>query len=237
VRGVFDCSNSGVIISNPTGARKTEVHVPKSFYALKKPKPCNETVFFPERCTERQAHLALWRLKVKVLFCPTLFDFRNSTAFCKAHRLHLSVLVNETARRIVEYWQANAEVSGDKPVPVPLCPIQISHQLTWNGNRVSVVRGQRLPELRHVHVTVFKEIKQHFQWQTSFEFLYCAICLVCWSICVSQTHSFWRWRQYVSPKRSGNYTAPTKTEETAVVCVTTAMKSWNLTYNTWHNAK
>jgi len=68
-----------------------------------------------------------------------------------------------------------------------------------------------------VYVAALKEIKQHFKWQSSFEFLYREICLVCWSICVSQTHSFWRWRQYVSPKRRGNYTAQSKTEETAVV--------------------
>jgi len=129
VRGIFDCSNNGVIISNPTGARKTEVHVPMSFYALKKPKPCNETVFYWERCTECKAHLTLWML----------FDFRKSAAFCKARSLHLSVLVNENERGIVEYWQAKTEVCGDKPAPVPRCPTQILHKLTWNGNWVSVV--------------------------------------------------------------------------------------------------
>jgi len=36
-----------------------------------------------------------------------------------------------------------------KPVPAPLYTTQISHKLSWNGNRVSVVRGQRLPELWH----------------------------------------------------------------------------------------
>jgi hypothetical protein len=33
---------------------------------------------------------------------------------------------------------------GEKPVPVPLCPPQISHGLTRNRTRASAVRGRRL---------------------------------------------------------------------------------------------
>jgi BMFP domain-containing protein YqiC len=33
---------------------------------------------------------------------------------------------------------------GEKPVPVPLCPPQISYGLTWDRTRASVVRGRRL---------------------------------------------------------------------------------------------
>jgi hypothetical protein len=33
---------------------------------------------------------------------------------------------------------------GEKPVPVPLCPPQISHRLTRDRTRASAVRGRRL---------------------------------------------------------------------------------------------
>jgi hypothetical protein len=33
---------------------------------------------------------------------------------------------------------------GEKPVPVPLCPPQISHGLTRDRTRASAVRGRRL---------------------------------------------------------------------------------------------
>lgn len=89
MREVFDCSNSGVIISNPTGAQKTKGNVPMSFYVLKKLKRCNETVFYSERCAERQARLAL--------------RFPKYTAFSKAHSLRLSVLVKGNERGIMEY--------------------------------------------------------------------------------------------------------------------------------------
>jgi hypothetical protein len=36
------------------------------------------------------------------------------------------------------------EVLGEKAVPVPLCPPQISHGLTWDRTRVSAVRVWRL---------------------------------------------------------------------------------------------
>jgi hypothetical protein len=42
------------------------------------------------------------------------------------------------------YWQAKAEVVGEKPVPVSLSPPQISHGLVWDKTRTSVVTGQRL---------------------------------------------------------------------------------------------
>ena len=35
------------------------------------------------------------------------------------------------------------EVLGEKLVPVPLCPPQIPHGLTWNRTRASAVRGLR----------------------------------------------------------------------------------------------
>jgi hypothetical protein len=33
---------------------------------------------------------------------------------------------------------------GENPVPVPLCPPQISHGLTWDQTQASVVTGQQL---------------------------------------------------------------------------------------------
>jgi hypothetical protein len=42
------------------------------------------------------------------------------------------------------YWQGKNEELGEKPVPVPLCPPQISHGLTQARNRASAVRGRRL---------------------------------------------------------------------------------------------
>jgi hypothetical protein len=41
-------------------------------------------------------------------------------------------------------WQGKTEALGEKPVPVPLCPPQISHGPTQNRTRSSTVRGRRL---------------------------------------------------------------------------------------------
>jgi hypothetical protein len=41
-------------------------------------------------------------------------------------------------------WQGKTEVLTEKIVPVPLCPSQISHQLTWDRTRASAVRCRRL---------------------------------------------------------------------------------------------
>jgi hypothetical protein len=41
-------------------------------------------------------------------------------------------------------WQGKAEVLGEKPVPMPLCPLQILHGLTRNRTRASAVGGRRL---------------------------------------------------------------------------------------------
>jgi hypothetical protein len=38
-------------------------------------------------------------------------------------------------------WQQKTEVLGKKPVPEPLCPLQIPHGLTWDRSRASVVGG------------------------------------------------------------------------------------------------
>jgi len=35
------------------------------------------------------------------------------------------------------------KVHGEKPIPVPLCPPKIQRHLTWNRNRVSMVKDKR----------------------------------------------------------------------------------------------
>jgi hypothetical protein len=48
-------------------------------------------------------------------------------------------------RAMVEwYWQDKIEELGEKPVPVPLCPPQIPHGMTWVRTGASGVRGRRL---------------------------------------------------------------------------------------------
>jgi hypothetical protein len=41
-------------------------------------------------------------------------------------------------------WQGKTEILGEKPVPVPFCPPQIPHGLTWDRIRASAVGGRRL---------------------------------------------------------------------------------------------
>jgi hypothetical protein len=52
--------------------------------------------------------------------------------------------------RVVEHrWNEidrETEVLGKKPVPVPLCPPQIPHEVTRDRNRASVVGGRRLTD-------------------------------------------------------------------------------------------
>ena len=40
--------------------------------------------------------------------------------------------MTEYAALVEWYWHAKSEVFRQKPVPVPLCPTQISHGLAWN---------------------------------------------------------------------------------------------------------
>ena len=41
------------------------------------------------------------------------------------------------------YRHGNTEVLGEKPVPLPLCPQKISHELAWDRNRAFATRGWR----------------------------------------------------------------------------------------------
>jgi hypothetical protein len=42
------------------------------------------------------------------------------------------------------HWQRKSEELEEKPDPLPLCPTQIPHGLTWARTRASMVRGWRL---------------------------------------------------------------------------------------------
>jgi len=37
-----------------------------------------------------------------------------------------------TEVQMVQYWQGITEVLAKKPVPVPLCPVQVSHAQAWD---------------------------------------------------------------------------------------------------------
>jgi hypothetical protein len=43
--------------------------------------------------------------------------------------------------------QATTEVLGEKPVQVPVCPLQNQHLVDWDGTRVYKVRAVALPVL------------------------------------------------------------------------------------------
>jgi len=75
--------------------------------------------------------------KCKVLFYPTLLDFRHTFAFRKAPRLHPLVLLERATCRWRWVWSIGGMLltgencrTGEKPVPVPLCAPQISQGLT-----------------------------------------------------------------------------------------------------------
>jgi hypothetical protein len=57
--------------------------------------------------------------------------------------------MNEYGALVEWYWQGKTEVLGEKTVPVPLCPPQISHRLTWDRTLASAVSGRRLTVLTH----------------------------------------------------------------------------------------
>jgi hypothetical protein len=52
--------------------------------------------------------------------------------------------MSEYGTAVEWYWQGKTEGLREKPVPVPLCPTQIAHELTWKWTRASAVRSWRL---------------------------------------------------------------------------------------------
>jgi hypothetical protein len=79
------------------------------------------------------------------------------------------------------YWQGNTEELGEKPVPVPFCPPQTPHGLTW---REPAVRGRRLTTLAMArpYVCVYRATECCFQSTV------CLCCHVCRSLCMIQIH-------------------------------------------------
>jgi hypothetical protein len=74
---------------------------------------------------------------------PFFPDFRNRVAFCKVLNLRLLVLLVKAAcqwKRVWsdggKCWEGKTEAFGKKPVPLTLCPPQISHGVTWNRTGV-----------------------------------------------------------------------------------------------------
>jgi hypothetical protein len=107
--------------------------------------------------------------KAEVLFYPLLPPFRKSTALWKAPPIRLLVLLIRATCRWKWVWRINeviltqgkTGVLGEKPVPVPLCPLQISHALTWNRTRASAVEGRRLTPITMVLNTQFAPRSKH----------------------------------------------------------------------------
>jgi hypothetical protein len=84
--------------------------------------------------------------EVKLLFYTMLPYLGSSVAFWKVPRLFQFVLL---VRAIcISRWVSSISVMiltgknkvlGEKPIPVPLCPPQISHGVAWDRNRFSAV--------------------------------------------------------------------------------------------------
>jgi hypothetical protein len=86
----------------------------------------------------------LWRrAPQQILRTPRRFKASCATLWWKWKIIFFFIFPCNEA--LVEWnWQGKTEVLGENPVPVPLCPPQIPHGLTWNWTRASAVRGRRL---------------------------------------------------------------------------------------------
>jgi hypothetical protein len=90
-----------------------------------------------------------WR--IKYFSYQILPDFRKNTALPEFPRFRPFVLL--VIAIFIKRWvwsiggitlTGENQVLGEKPVPVPLRPPQISHGLNWDRNKPSAVRGRRL---------------------------------------------------------------------------------------------
>jgi hypothetical protein len=80
-----------------------------------------------------------------VLYVSPFFWWRALQQVLRTHRSLEAYSVLPCNGAPVEWnWQGKTEVLGEKPVPVPLCPPQISPGLTRDRTRVSAVRSRRL---------------------------------------------------------------------------------------------
>jgi hypothetical protein len=61
-------------------------------------------------------------------------------------------------------------VTGKKSVPVPLCPLQISHDVNWDRARAAAVGSRRVPDSYGTAVCIiirFIHIKSPFLWRVT----------------------------------------------------------------------
>jgi hypothetical protein len=93
-----------------------------------------------------------------------------------------------------EHWQGNRSTRR-KPASVPLCPPQISHDLTWYRTRATEVGSRRL--------TAWAMARPQCRWVCHYRRLQCRYnnTLPLWNL-RSNIKLFlpWRWRQHVPPK-------------------------------------
>ena len=124
---------------------------------LIKIRPVGEDLFQADRQTDGQTRRLMWllvilwtQLKIESTSPSMLYDFRKSTAFRKAPKLHPIVFLARATCRwrwdgaaVESYCQGKTEVLGQKRVPLPLVQ-HIPHGPAWDRARASVVTGRRL---------------------------------------------------------------------------------------------
>jgi hypothetical protein len=89
---------------------------------------------------------------IKYSTFPSIYpELRSIISFCKnpSFVCFPSDGSNITTKLGMAHWwndtdRGKTDVLGEKPVTVPLCPPQISYVLSWDRNRTSTVRVQRL---------------------------------------------------------------------------------------------
>ena len=73
------------------------------------------------------------------------------------------------------HWQGRTEVLRYKPVPLPLCPPQISHGLTWDWTRTSAVGDRLLSAWAKARPALYRDnnhnVKLHHQNKLKSHFL------------------------------------------------------------------
>jgi hypothetical protein len=90
--------------------------------------------------------------KVNIHFYPILPDFRNRIALSKVPKLRPFVLLVRVKLRwcvrsvgaLIMTGEKPKYFDKNKPLPVPLCSLQVPHGLTWDGIRASAVTGRRM---------------------------------------------------------------------------------------------
>jgi hypothetical protein len=78
--------------------------------------------------------------------------------------LFIPVMVYESGPPVEWYWQRTTEWLRGKPVPVPLCPLQIPHGLTRTRTRTSALRGWRLTPWAMALTYIWCNIATEINW-------------------------------------------------------------------------